>query len=111
MRHVAILALLATLPAHAEVPEVNPGHDLFHQYYKYWYNGRGTHCCNEQHCRPAQPGKFRFHNGAWQVILGGEWRTLVETDLVIDDGGLGTFGSICHAGTYLYCVDLPDPSM
>jgi len=101
----AILFTLAATSATGEVAPSQEGHDLFHQYYKFWYNGRGTHCCNEQHCRPA---KFRYHNGEWQVeVTPDYWYTWKETDEVIDDYGLDPFGSVCHSGTTVFCVDPP----
>ena len=94
----------------ADAPDLKAhGHDLFHQYYKYWFNQNGTHCCNEQHCRPIQAGELRWHNGRWQINLNG-WRTIAADRHVIDDGGLGPFGSICHQNDYILCVDMPDTS-
>lgn len=106
-----LLALyLAVMPVSsmADAPDLtqSEGHALYHEYYKYWYNGRGTHCCNDQHCRPA---KFRYHDGAWQVeIAPDQWYTWQYTDQVRDDLGLGPFGSVCAEGDHVYCVDPPD---
>lgn len=108
MKH--LIALLVGLSwsstAHAET--LPPSHDLYHEYYQYWYNGRGTHCCDERHCRPANASDFKWQNGRWYVNLNNHWRPIVGTDYVVDDGGLGPFGSICAEGSHLYCVDLPD---
>lgn len=110
MRIISLLtALVVVSSAHAEVPQT--GHDLFHEYYQYWYNERGTHCCNETHCRPATAGEFRYRNGNWEVLMPSGWRVIKESDMVIDDGGLSPFGSICHSGDTLFCIDLPDPQM
>lgn len=108
-----VLALFGTPSTSQDLTTrpVQEGHDLFHKYYQHWYNGRGTHCCDERHCRPAQAGEFRWHNGGWQVRLRGAWQHIKATDHVRDDGGLGPFGSICHTGTHVFCVDLPDAQM
>lgn len=85
------------------------GHDLFHSYYQHWWNERGTHCCDETHCRPAE---FRWNaeTNTWQVLLRtGEWYTWEQSDMVVDDMGLGPFGSVCDTETgWVYCVDPPD---
>ena len=97
-------------------PSHEEGHNLFHEYYQYWYNKRGTHCCDEQHCRP---GEFRWNpEVGWEVQLrDGSWYKWKDTDQVKGDGGLGPFGSICdswitinaiQSGVVVFCVDPPE---
>lgn len=110
MLRYAILALaLSTLSARADAPDRAPhqGHGLYHSYYQHWYNSRGTHCCDERDCRPTKD--FRWQDGKWQVkLLDGTWYTVKRTDHVVDDGGLGPFGSVCERNGHVFCVDMPD---
>lgn len=97
-----VMALLASLE----------GHDLFHDYYQFWYNQKGVHCCDERHCRPVEPGELRWNNELqlWEILIKDEWRKIEASRYVIDDGGLGPFASICMEGGYIFCFDPPEAS-
>lgn len=111
MNRLMIALMLCGTPSWADAPDLadKSGHALFHEFYQYWYNGRGTHCCNETHCKPLEPGQVKWSvDTGWQVRLEGEWQRIDRTDHVVDDGGLGPFGSVCHEGTHLFCIDMPE---
>jgi len=73
---------------------------------------RGTHCCNERHCRPLQPGQARWTaERGWEVQILGRWQVIGPMTFVRDDGGLGPFGSVCHEGNYIFCFDPPEASL
>jgi hypothetical protein len=85
------------------------GHDLFHHYYQYWRNQNGTHCCEEEHCRPTE-ARWNAELGQWEALVLGQWRLIMPHMMVKDDYGLDPFASVCHNDMgMIYCFDPPGP--
>ena len=99
-------ASLTTVDA-PDMSQADGGHSLYHQYYQYWENQRGTHCCNNQHCRPSK-ARWSAARG-WEALTSiGTWVQIQPGDDVKDDGGLGPFATVCDISGDIICFDPPD---